>query len=286
MPEATTRAAALRTGEVDLVDLVDRDTADQLKNESGLTAVVADGGGSYNWDVEYFKEPTSDKRVRQALNHAVDKEAILKNLLRGYGRVMDGQLIPRSFFGFNPALKPYEYDPKKAKDLLTAAGYANGFETVIEYNTNTPESKLLAEAMMQYFGAVGVRAQLRALEIAVWRQKLFEGGRAPLFYAPWSAPIPDPDFTLTYYADKAFGSKPNYVNTAFNDAYVKSQRELDAKKREEYLHQATAAMREDPPCIFSIQVVNIWGMSQKVRGFVGSSSNSYVYYDGIEIVRA
>ena len=75
------------------------------------------------------------------------------------------------------------------------------------------------------------------------------------------------------------------ANPAFQDAYNKSQNELDSKKREGFLQAAATAMREDPPSLFTIQTVNIWGVSKKVRGFVGSSSNSYVYYDAIDMIK-
>lgn len=285
MPDASTRLAALRTGDVDAIDLVDRDNADRMKGEPTLNIVTADGAGSYSYDLEFFNEPFKDKRVRQALNYSVDKASILKNLLKGYGRVMDGQPIPINTFGYNPNLKPYEYDPKKAKELLTAAGYPDGFSTTIEFTTVQSEPKLISEAIFQYFKDVGIKAELKPVETAVWRDHIYNGNRPGVFYNPWSAQAPqDAEFILNWYGAGSFGGKPYWKNDAFEAAYSKSQTELDPQKRLGYLQAATAAMREDPPILFTIQTVTIWGINKKVQGFIGTASG-YIWYDDIQIVK-
>lgn len=285
MPEAATRVAALRSGAVDAIDGVDRESAEQLKSDPALSVVVADGAGSYSCDIEYFKEPYTDVRIRQAINYAIDQEAILKNLLKGYGKVMDGQFVPRNVFGYNPNLKPYGYDPKKAKELITAAGFPNGFNTTIEFNTTSPEPKAMALAMFQYFADIGIKAELKPVEIAVWRQHLYEGGRAPIFYNPWAAQAPmDAEFILLWYSEKAYNGIPVYKNPAFEGPYSKSQQELDPAKRLTYLQQASAAMRDDPPGIFTIQTTSIWGLNKKVKSFVGTASGQ-ILFDPIEIVK-
>ncbi|GIW12061.1 MAG: hypothetical protein KatS3mg061_3118 [Dehalococcoidia bacterium] len=72
--------------------------------------------------------PTTDRRVRLAINYAIDRQAIVKNIYRGFQDIADGQVITRETFGYNPNLKPYPYDPKRARELLAEAGYPNGFQ--------------------------------------------------------------------------------------------------------------------------------------------------------------
>ncbi|GIW08284.1 MAG: ABC transporter substrate-binding protein [Dehalococcoidia bacterium] len=286
LPEASTRLAALRTGEVDAADFISRQDAQRMQSDPAFNVVIGEGAGSYNFDVEFFTPPYNDKRVRIALNHAIDKEAILKNLLLGFGRVMDGQLIPRNVFGYNPNLKPFEYDPRKARELLAAAGLPNGFDTAIEFSTTTAEARLIAEAMFQYLGDIGVRAELRPVEVGVWRQHIYEGGRSPIFWNPWSAQAPlDAEFIYSWYGADSFNNKPYWKNDAFEAAYSRSRRELDPQRRLTYLQEAAAAMREDPPCIFMIQGVSLWVTAKKVQNFIGTASG-YIWYDDIQIVRA
>ncbi|MFN8534288.1 MAG: ABC transporter substrate-binding protein [Dehalococcoidia bacterium] len=286
IPEATTRLAALRTNEVDAADLISRQDAQRLQNDPAFNVVTGNSAGSYNFDVEYFNPPYSDKRVRLALNHAIDKESIVKNLLLGYGRVMDGQLLPQNVFGYNPNLKPLEYDPKKAKELLAAAGYTNGFETAIEFSTSTADARLIAEAMFQYLADVGVKAELKPVEVGVWRQHIYEGGRSPIFWNPWSAQAPlDAEFIYSWYGADSFNNKPYWKNDAFEAAYSKSRRELDPTKRLALLQQAAAAMREDPPVLFMMQGSSIWTTAKRVQNFIGTASG-YIWYDDIQIVKA
>jgi peptide/nickel transport system substrate-binding protein len=172
VPDPTARLAGLRTGTVDAIDFMDRENAERMKSEPNLSVVLVDGAGSYNFDLEYFNAPYNDPRVRQAMNYAIDKAGILKSLLRGFGQVMDGQLIPKNVFGYNPNLKPYEYDPRKARELLAAAGYTNGFTTAIEFGMGGVEGPLIAQAMQQHFADVGIKAELKPVETAVWRDHI------------------------------------------------------------------------------------------------------------------
>lgn len=286
VPDATARLAGLRTGTVDMMDGLDIENAERVRNEPGLTVVTSNGAGSYNFDLEYFTAPYNDVRVRLAINHAIDKAGILKGLLKGFGNVMDGQIIPKNVFGYNPNLKPLEYDPKKAKELLAAAGVADGFPTAIEFTASSNITTQLAQAMQQQLKDVGIQAELKPVEVAVWRDHIYNGGRPPIFWNPWSAQAPlDAEFIFGWYGEHSFNNKPYWKNQKFFDAYAKSQTELDEKKRLGYLQAASVAMHEDPPVIFSIQTSGQWGVSKKVKGFVANPS-SYVWYDDIEMVKA
>jgi ABC-type transport system substrate-binding protein len=107
-----------------------------------------------------------------------------------------------------------------------------------------------------------------------------------VFSNPWSAQAPlDAEFILNWYGEDSFNKKPYWKNQAFFDAYRRSQQELDPQKRLGYLQAASAAMREDPPVLFMIQTVQIWGVNKKVQGFAGNPS-SYIWYDDIQIVKA
>src|SRR5262249_2483718 len=130
--EASTAQAELLAGNAHLVLSITPDQVDAIK-KSGVADVaftptvlvlearmdaLARGGPN----------PFTDKRVRQAASYAVDKEAIAKNLLGGYSQVVGTNISPL-MFGYDANVKPYPYDPAKAKELLAAAGYANGFDT-------------------------------------------------------------------------------------------------------------------------------------------------------------
>lgn len=120
MPEPLTRIAALKTGEVHIIQEVPPDNADSLKGDSKVQVQTAEGTRLY--EIEFNVTKVSDVRVRQAINYAINWDEILKELYKGYAKRVSTAMLP-SGFGYNHNLKPYPYDPAKAKELLRQAGY-------------------------------------------------------------------------------------------------------------------------------------------------------------------
>ena len=120
MPEPGARVAALLSGEVQIIHEVPPDAVPQLERSPGVQVKVAPGTRLYA--IELNNRRLTDPRVRQALNYAVDWETILRELYRGYAHRVATAMLP-SGFGYDPSLKPYPYDPDRARELLREAGY-------------------------------------------------------------------------------------------------------------------------------------------------------------------
>lgn len=121
MPEAATRIAALKTGEVQIITEIPPDSVEDLKKDANIAVQVAKGTRLY--EVELNNQKFTDPKVRQALNYAVNWDEILTQLYKGYAHRVATAFLP-SGFGWDANLVPYSYDPAKAKSLLQAAGYA------------------------------------------------------------------------------------------------------------------------------------------------------------------
>jgi peptide/nickel transport system substrate-binding protein len=191
VPEESTRLAQLRTGEADII-AVSREKVPEVKAAgfnvfSKLNDQVVAVYMQQQWD----PVPVADKRVRQALNYAIDKEAILRFVFAGQG--VPVAMYPIGSYGVaggaDPTLKPYPYDPQRAKALLAEAGYPNGFETKIyAYVTgDLPELPRLAEAVADYLGRVGVRARITPIDRAALSTKR-QARSLPGELLPWSTP--------------------------------------------------------------------------------------------------
>lgn len=191
VPEESTRMAQLRTGEADVI-AVSREKVPEVKASgfnvfSKLNDQVIAVYMQQQWD----PVPIADKRVRQALNLALDKEAIIKFVFAGQG--VPAAMYPIGSYGVaggaDPALKPYPYDPQKAKQLLAEAGHASGFETKIySYVTgDLPELPRLAEAVADYLGKVGVKAKITTMDRAALSTKR-QGKTLSGELLPWSTP--------------------------------------------------------------------------------------------------
>jgi peptide/nickel transport system substrate-binding protein len=122
MPEPSTRVAALLAGEVQIIQAVPADLVKRLSKSSRVRVYSVQGTRSYEIELNNKKPPFNDVRVRQAINYAIDWQSILKDIYGGYGTRLSTCFLP-SGFGYDAALKPYPYNPEKAKALLRQAGY-------------------------------------------------------------------------------------------------------------------------------------------------------------------
>ncbi|HET7342452.1 MAG TPA: ABC transporter substrate-binding protein, partial [Methylomirabilota bacterium] len=122
IPEPFTRAAALRNGEVDLITTVPPNLARDLEKIAGLRVQRVPSTWDIYLGLNAFKKPLSDVRVRQALNYASDVDAIIKSVLDGNGRRLEGPFTPQ-MFGYDANVKGYTHDPARARRLLADAGY-------------------------------------------------------------------------------------------------------------------------------------------------------------------
>jgi peptide/nickel transport system substrate-binding protein len=122
MPDPSSRIAALLAGEVQIIQEVPPDLVDRLKANPNVQVKTSEGTRSYEIEFNTKADPFGDPRVRQAVNYAINWDPILHDIYRGYATRLSTAFLP-SGFGYDPALKPYPYDPAKARELLREAGY-------------------------------------------------------------------------------------------------------------------------------------------------------------------
>ena len=177
--------------------------------------------------------PFDDPRVRQAANYAVNREAVVKNILEGYGELLHGPFAS-SWLGYDPNLQPYPYDPARARQLLAEAGYPNGVDTVFNVSNGVfLRDREIAEAVAAQLAEVGIRVQLvpteRAKLISDWINGVGEG----ITSAQWGAAAdPDPLLSWTFY--KRPGLKPD---EQLNSLIEETQRTVDPEQRKRLLMQ-------------------------------------------------
>lgn len=247
IPEDLTRVAAFKTGAVDWIDAVPPAMVAEFRKLPGVsTKTMADGNNLFiNFDSDQPNSPFKDVRVRQAAAHAIDIDAIVAKVLFGQGEryveVAPGEA------GYDPALKPYAYDPKKARELLRAAGHPNGFD-VPAYNLTTPREpnvKEMGEAAFAYLSQAGIRCRVQELEYGAW---INEGRRKPTgpqmdgaISWMWSQGLPGDPGTAweghlhSYVPNGGYGSY-SYTNDPEVDKLLEQQRRtLDPAKRDEIL---------------------------------------------------
>src|SRR6266566_3626975 len=167
VPEGTTRVAMLKKGEADMAFVLDGPEAENVQRDPRL-ALVATRHASVFW-IEFAdqwdpKSPWHDKRLRQAVNYALDRKAISDAACLGFCPP-SGVIVPR-VMDYALQVEPHPYDPQKAKQLLADAGYPRGFDA--GEMTPIPGFATIAEAAVNYLNTVGIRVRLRQMERATF----------------------------------------------------------------------------------------------------------------------
>jgi peptide/nickel transport system substrate-binding protein len=273
--EASAREAGLRTGDVDFVDYLGIDQAERLRAAGFALNVITSGQSQGYWmDTVVGDRPTShptvDKRVRQAINYAIDKEAINRSIYKGFSSVEQGQPIQPQTFGFNPRLKPYPYDPAKAKQLLAEAGYPSGsIKIKLEFFKSTPEQEQVALFVQQQLRDVGIELEVSPLaDYANFRDKFYGVQERPALFLPGllNSPAMDADFALVWFSGTQPGGTRHFNNPEFDRYYLASTTELNEQKRLELLQKALEVLHEEAPYLFLVTSVRMQAYKKNLQG--------------------
>ncbi len=241
VPDETTRAAALKRGEVDIAYFLNGPVAEEVRRTPGLKLTAVRSNAVFfldfteQWDP---KSPWHDRRVRLAASLAIDRKAINEAEQLGFAGVT-GNIVPRHM-EFALPIDPHRWDPKRAKQLLVEAGYASGFDA--GDLTPNPPYFTMAEAVANYLGAVGIRTRVRTMEraafLTAWREKKLRGIVLGAQGAGGNAAT-RVEGLATRNGLYAYGVLPEV-----EDLFQRQAREVDRKKREELLHQIQKILHE------------------------------------------
>ena len=171
IPEESTRIAALKTGEADIIT-VSRENVSEIR-DAGLQVFLREGQAivGFYFHQQWDDVPIADIRVREAMNLAVNREELAEFIFGGLASPGAVYPVPASAPVTDPSLEPYAYDPERAKQLLADAGYGDGFEvTVHSYpRSDVPEGPRMIEALAGYFDEIGVKANILPTEYSKYR---------------------------------------------------------------------------------------------------------------------
>lgn len=267
IPDPATRVAALQRGSSDIVvNLpIPMITTVQASPDLRLYSVLGSIVNGILLDAD--RTPAlKDVRVRQALNHAIDREAILKNLYRGLGEVSNGVVAKQVEYAIDPGA--YGYDPDKARALLKAAGFADGLDLTVWQSSGRVELGVEAmQAMTGFLDDVGVRANLQILE---WGEYNARAGRSQLkdalFYGFVNG-IWDPAYILQRFLPgypsfryfTATGTLAQQLGE-YAETFPKEQRAKLAAACQQGIHDAAA-------WVFLYQLNENFGLKKAVQGF-------------------
>jgi peptide/nickel transport system substrate-binding protein len=276
--EPSVRMVELRSGGADLITVVPPEMVPDLEG-GGLAKLQRRSVQMMRVQLKCDSPPFDDARVRQAVNYAIDKEGILRGILLGAGYVVNGPLGP-DLFGHNDTLKPYEYDPERAKALLKEAGAEN-----VEVQFQMPSGRFLkdraiGEAMVDQLGKVGVKLNANFMEFGTWIQQFNKAGHGFLVLGQDS--YPHRLFATTMSGKIKAATWYGYTNPRVDELIDQAVATFDdAKRRDLYreLHQIT---RDEAPWIYLFNSQDNYGFKDTVKGF-DASADGYFYVRDISI---
>ncbi len=267
IPEVATQVAELKTGGVDLIRNVSADLVPEL-NAGPQTYVSSSPILRVHYVHMDMRTPPFDKKlVRQAANYAIDKQAIIQKLMGGLGGQVATVVQPTAF-GHDAGVTPYAYDPKKAKELLTQAGYPNGVD--IALHSAFVEFRPVFEAIAQMLTDVGLRTNARMWDPGPAWNKFFqaEGKATHGYYGSWgNYSVFDADAVLhpLYHTEPGGWVGKWYTRVPELDSLIDQARAtVDQAQRKRSYAQIQRLIREDAPSIFLFTQYDNLGISKRV----------------------
>lgn len=269
-PNPASSLAALQSGQVDLVAGLTPDAAQQL---DGYPGVKLDGytgiRTSYLSLNTLDKGPLADRRVRQALNHAVDVPLLIKAVLGGKATETPA-LIPRGAFGFDPSVKPFTRSVTTARALLAEAGYPHGFTTTL---TASNIDSNVAEALSGLLSKAGVRARVNLIDPGTYSERLTSdnhGALGPMYLAASTVWTLDGESMVQ--SNVRSDRRQSRWHSKEADRLIDIE-ELsgDTGKRQQAFSDLQRLMQREAPFVFLYQVDNIIARNERPRWKPGSA---------------
>ncbi len=272
MPEMSARILALESGDVDLIDAVSPQETERMAKNSRLKIVNPPSAGFIRIYLNVQKGPLTDKRVRQAIAYAIDREAIVKNLFKGQAEVAHS-LAPPGVFGYTGQYDIYKYNPAKAKELLKQAGVSNLKFTLMHSPGRFLLSTEVVVAAKANLAAVGIDMTIQNMEwgafSAATATKL-EDTKMEASLSWWRAINGDADSAIADFATKFFPPGNNtsfFSNPQFDKLYDQEQAETNQARREQQLKDMQKIMMEEMPAVPLYRQPNLWVASANLTDF-------------------
>jgi len=283
VPEAATREAMLRAGQIHVCYKPLPSNVAALKADPNITLEMPLDTRTIFMGLNFQKGVTTDKKVRQAFNYAVDKKAIVKKILFDTAAPMDGPVSPK-LFGYVKMAKQYDYDPDKAKQLLKEANF--DFSKTVSMRTPNGRylfDKQVSEAVQAYLQAIGVKAELRVYDWPTYVAGLLkpiDESELEVFLLGWGPLFLDADMGLygqfhsSVNPPKGLGAA-FYSNPEYDKAIEATRLEQDPQKRLELFKAASKIVWDDCPWIWLHVEKFVIAYSSKIKGMVVTPTEKF-----------
>ena len=274
-PLKTHQIAMLKRGECDIVSHVPVETIRLLKQTPGIRVLTCPATRSYFAEINIAKPPFNDPRVRRALNHAINREAVVDNILQGHGIPLPTILLPNAF-AYNRSLKPYAYDPELARRLLIESNFPETDTITIHCVKGDLQ---FANIIAAFLTKAGMKS---AINVVHHRKPKAYGREAAwdIFVGSWGNSTLDPvGILVPKFKSGGRGNFSGYRNKEVDTLLSLAETTSNPTLRKDYFKKVQKIVYRDVPMIFGYAAEEFYGVRERVKNFIPSSSGMMNMHD-------
>ena len=272
IPDNSVRLIKLQEGSLHAMEFPNPDDFQQIRDDPSLELLMQPGMNIGYLAMNMDKSPFDNLKVRLAINHAINKKAIVEYLYQGMG-IPAKNPIPPTLWSYDDTIEDYVYDPALAKQLLAEAGYPDGFRTTLWAlpvpRPYIPDGRALAEVLQSELRNVGIDAKIVTYDWGTYLEKT-KNGDHDLAMLGWFADLGDPDNFFYYLLSKTAAQKPAgniafYRSDVMQDVLVRARESTDQAERVALYKEAQAIFHHDLPWVPLAHAQQILVINEKVR---------------------
>jgi peptide/nickel transport system substrate-binding protein len=259
IPDSNAALAALQAGDIDVMAFgLGPESVEVVRRAAGLQLIQGETTNDVILALNNGRKPFTDVRVRRAITHAIDKAEIVRGAMFGFGRVLGSNIDPLNPY-FVDVSKAVPHDVARARQLLTEAGYPNGFDATVKVTAQYPYTVRTGEVLVGQLAKVGIRVKLEQIEWGQWLDRVYKNA--------------DYDMTIIGHAeawDAGNYANPRYYyrydSPRFQALFQESEATLDDGKRRELYAQIQKMMVEDAPVVWLYVYPRLVAAKKGVQG--------------------
>ena len=272
IPDNSVRLIKLQEGSLHAMEFPNPDDLQQIRDDAMIELIAQPGTNIGYLAMNMDKKPFDNPKVRLAINHAINKTQIIEYLYQGMG-IPAKNPIPPTLWSYDDSIEDYAYDPELAKQLLTEAGYPNGFETTLWAlpvpRPYIPDGRALAEVLQSELRNIGVETKIVTFDWGTYLDKV-TNGEHDMAMLGWSADLGDPDNFLYFLLSRSSTEKPAgniafYRSDAMQDVLERARASNDRDERVSLYQEAQAIFHKDVPWVPLAHAKQILVINKKVK---------------------
>ena len=279
VPDDNSRILKLQGGEVDVIDFVPLSQLQSLGTQPTLKAQAFTIQQFSTLAMNVEKKPLDDVKIRQALNYAIDKDAIIKSVYFGNATFMNAPIPPGTYW--DKTLPGYPFNLDKAKQLMAQSTMPSGFTLDYSIGSGNTVAQAIATIAKDQWSKIGVTVNIQQLESSVLRTS-FREGKLAMWPGGWTNDMNDPTQIVNYQmrgGASPFAYWTRYNNAALNDKITKADLEQDPKKREQQYAEIQKIYLDDAPMVFLLYPPATAAWQKSIEGFFIDGLSYYRFED-------